>query len=76
LDLVLKEKYGINGTTPLHGRFVQDFKWPYGARSNLNPIDPYIVVLRTTPAKPGDTLFDTKTLSLSTPKGKRKRILF
>jgi hypothetical protein len=70
LDLVLKEKYGMEGNAPLHGRLVQDFKWPDDARSNLNPIDPYIVGLRSTPAKPGDTLFDIKTVSLSTPKGK------
>jgi hypothetical protein len=36
----------------------------------LNPIDRYIVGLRSTPAKPGDTLFEIKTVSLSTLKGK------
>jgi hypothetical protein len=69
-ELQLKSRYAIEGTTPAHGKLTQHFSWPEGLQSQLNPIDPFVIGLRSTPASGGATLFESKTVSLYNDGGK------
>jgi hypothetical protein len=69
-DLQLKNKYAVDGTTPAHGKLIQQFSWPEGLQSHLNPIDPFVIGLRSTPTVGGVTLFESKTLRLYNDRGK------
>lgn len=65
LDLAWKEKYGVKGTTPLRGKIINSFTWPEGAKSQLNPLDPFVLGLRSQSTQGEQSLFELKTMTLS-----------
>lgn len=70
LDLAWKGKYGVDGTTPLRGKLTADFKWPEGLKSQLNPLDPYVLGFRERPSTFNQTLFEVKSIQVSSRSGR------
>ena len=70
LSLEAEKKYAIEGTTPSCGRLIQDFCWPDGLESHLNPIDPFVIGFRPVFSPEGCSLFENKVVNLYTSKGK------
>lgn len=52
-ELQLKSKNAVEETTPAHGKLIQPFNWPEGLQSHLNPIDPFVIGLRSKPTDGG-----------------------
>jgi hypothetical protein len=69
-DLAWKDKYGVDGTTPVCGKLIQPFEWPNGLKSQLNPVDPFVLGLRVGPSSGDQTLFETKTIQVTSKSGR------
>jgi hypothetical protein len=70
LDKAWKKKYGMEGTTPLLGRLSHDFQWPDELKSQLNPIDPWIIGFRDKPTAAGNSIFENKTVAVTSKSGR------
>jgi hypothetical protein len=69
-DVYCKEKLALEGSTPPHIKVDEKFQWPNELKSQLNPVDPFVLGFRAKPSQPGQTLFETKTIKTKTREGK------
>ena len=63
-------KLVVEGSTPAHGRVEEDFDWPEGLPSQLNPCDPFVLGFRPRPTPLGITMYETKTIRPVNKNGK------
>ena len=69
-DICCKEKLASEGSTAPHIKVDEKFQWPNNLKSQLHPVDPFVLGFRAKPSQPGQTLFETKTIKTKTREGK------